>query len=173
MAFNTSRICSCFFVCFFFVQMHFHIDKNLVFTTTLSTQWQEKLQRRRQPRHRHRHRPSHCHLVSLSTGIVTMLQLLQCDLPTAPLHSMSYIHLFPYSQSRLHPIRIHFARLPMLLPPRLNAHASNSNSLQMNPALRARKHFLITQMLAAQFASLPCLASGRVIEAIWASQRES
>lgn len=49
---------------------------------------------------------------------------------------------------------------------RLNAHATNS--LQMFAALRARKHFLITQMSAAQFA----LPAGVLLKR-YEAQRES
>lgn len=109
---------------------------------------------------------SHCHLVSLSTGIVTMLQLLQMQHATtiAPPHS-EFPSAYPSpsftpTHTTHHPFNwAGFAR-------RLNAHATNS--LQMFAALRARKHFLITQMSAAQFA----LPAGVLLKR-YEAQRES
>lgn len=70
----------------------------------------------------------------------------------------------PVSHPRTLPI-IHLTGLAGFAR-RLNAHATNS--LQMFAALRARKHFLITQMSAAQFA----LPAGVLLKR-YEAQRES
>lgn len=95
-----------------------------------------------------------------------MLQLLQMQHATtiAPPHS-EFPSAYPSpsftpTHTTHHPVNwAGFAR-------RLNAHATNS--LQMFAALRARKHFLITQMSAAQFA----LPAGVLLKR-YEAQRES
>lgn len=155
--------------------MHFHIDKNR----------QEALQRivaAVAVAEAASSSSSHCHLVSLSTGIVTMLQLLQMQHATTIGHPTSPLPLsvsFPVLISKPIPIPspspspcfspTHTTHHPFNwagFARRLNAHATNS--LQMFVALRARKHFLITQMSAAQFA----LPAGVLLKR-YEAQRES